>query len=335
MKTKLSPAVVGFFVLGAVTLGLIALFSFGSLRLLTQPQRFVATFDESTHGLDLGSPVKLRGVRVGRVVSLNLRYLEEENKSVVDVVGELSRDTITDETGDILDLSDPAVLQKLVDAGLRAQLGVIGLATGMLYVELDMRDPLEHPPMPHDAVHSRYPVVPTVRSAIAEFQASLTEILAAVKMADLPGLATEFRGLLVDTRRQVNALDTAPLLAEWTAAGRAVTEMTASLELAGAVENFNATLTALRGTLAQIDAAVEPVSTDLAGTLREARAGLAAFTAAAEGAERFIAAQGGLGREAALALRQLNEAAAAVARLADFLERNPNALLSGRAKGER
>lgn len=331
MKSKLSPAVVGFFVLGAITLGLVALFSFGSLRLITQPQRFIATFDESTHGLDLGSPVKLRGVRVGRVVSLNLRYLEDENKSVVDVVGELNRDTITDEVGDILDLSDADVLQQLVDAGLRAQLGVIGLATGLLYVELDMRDPVEHPPQPFAATHSRYPSVPAVRSAIAEFQASLTEILAAVKHADLPGLAADFRGLLVDTRRQVNALELAPLVAEWTAAGRSINEMTASLELAAAVDNFNATLTELRGTLAKIDAVVDPTAADLAATFDAAQEALSSFSAAADSAQRFIAAQGGLGREAALALRQLNDAAAAVARLADFLERNPNSLISGRA----
>ena len=72
MKTKLSPAIVGLFVLGAFALGILALLSFGGVNIFTQPQRFVVTFNETVHGLDLGSPVKLRGVRVGRVADLKI-----------------------------------------------------------------------------------------------------------------------------------------------------------------------------------------------------------------------------------------------------------------------
>ena len=36
------------------------------MSFFSKPQRFEVYFDESIHGLDLGSPVKLRGVRVGR-----------------------------------------------------------------------------------------------------------------------------------------------------------------------------------------------------------------------------------------------------------------------------
>ena len=67
MKTKISPAVVGVFVLGAMLLIVVALLSFGGVNFFSKPQRFLVYFDESIHGLDLGSSVKLRGVRVGRV----------------------------------------------------------------------------------------------------------------------------------------------------------------------------------------------------------------------------------------------------------------------------
>ena len=46
---------------------------------------------------------------------------------------------------------------------------------------------------------------------------------------------------------------------------------------------------------------------------------------------RFINAQQYLGDDASQAFSRLGEAASAVARLADYLERNPNALISGRA----
>jgi paraquat-inducible protein B len=60
MKTKISPAFVGAFVIGAFALCIIALLSFGGIGFFSKPQRFVVYIDESIHGLDAGSPVKLR-----------------------------------------------------------------------------------------------------------------------------------------------------------------------------------------------------------------------------------------------------------------------------------
>src|SRR5690606_36167788 len=145
MKTKVSPAVVGLFVLGALALALVALFSFGGVNFFSKPQRFLIYFDESIHGLDLGSPVKLRGVRVGRVVDLNIRYDAAKNQSVVAVLCELNRNMIMDRRGQQVDVSERTELQAMIDGGLRGQLGIIGLATGLLFVELDFLDPEDYP----------------------------------------------------------------------------------------------------------------------------------------------------------------------------------------------
>ena len=331
MKTKVSPAVVGLFVLGALLLGMIGLLSIGKIHLFSKPQRFMVYFDETIHGLDLGSPVKLRGVRVGRVVQISLRY-RGENESVVAVVCEFNREAIRDDRGAEVDLADRAQLEALIERGLRAQLGVIGLATGMLYVELDFRDPVEYPPPATTSIPTEYAVIPAMPSTIAEFQASLTEILTDVRRIDFAGLANEVRGLLVDTRKKVNALDTATLGAELTSAARSINRLTGSGEIERTLENLNGAITDLRSTLATIDAAVEPTSAELTATLQQARTTLASFNDTATTAQRFINAQSGLGAETVLAVQQLGEAAQAVARLVDFLERNPNALLTGRAR---
>src|SRR5690606_37029057 len=109
------PAVVGLFVLGALLLGVIALLSFGGVNFFNKPERFVVYFDESVHGLDLGSPVKFRGVRVGRVVAVKLRYLPEKNSSLVEVQCELTRDVLTGPDGAFIDVSDRDELKALVD----------------------------------------------------------------------------------------------------------------------------------------------------------------------------------------------------------------------------
>lgn len=330
MKTKISPAVVGLFVLGALILGVFALISIGGVNFFSRPQRFVVDFDETIHGLDLGSPVKLRGVRVGRVVSISLRYEPSTAQSVVSVVCELSRDVLSDKQGVPIDVSDRAELQQLVDRGLRAQLGVIGLATGLLYVELDFLDPELHPaPAPANPT-PRYVQVPAVPSTISEFQASLTEILTDLKRIDFTGLARELQGLLADTRRQVNTLDVKQLIAQWTSAGAAVQSLASSPEIASTVENLNGAVTDLRQLLAKIDQRVDPTADQVDTTLAEIRTSLAAFEQLAGTLRAFVNAQQNLGDGANIALDRLATAAESVQRLADFLERNPGALLNGR-----
>ena len=68
----------------------------------------------------------------------------------------------------------------------------------------------------------------------------------------------------------------------------------------------------------------------LATTLADARESLEAFNRVAVTLRGFINSQQGLGESTSQALSRLAEAAAAVERLADFLERNPGSLLSGR-----
>src|SRR5260221_8087260 len=100
------------FVLGALILGLVGLLSFGGVNFFSKPQRFVVYFDESIHGLDLGSPVKLRGVRIGRVVDLNVRYGGEKHKTLVSLTREFSKKKIIDEKGEPTDGFSPGQLQK-------------------------------------------------------------------------------------------------------------------------------------------------------------------------------------------------------------------------------
>jgi paraquat-inducible protein B len=336
MKTRVSPAIVGAFALGAFALGIMSLLFFGGVSFFHKQQRFVVYFDESIQGLNLGSPVKLRGVAVGRVVDLGIRYEKSRNHSLVAVVCEFERNKVTDNNGVMIDVTNRAELQSLVDHGLRAQLGLVGLATGLLYVELDFLDPETYPAETLQT-ELKYPVVPAVPSTIAEFQASVTEILTKVKRIDFQGLADNLKSLLADTRRQVDAVDVKALAAQWQRAGASVEALASAPEVKQTFANLNATLTSLRGTLAEVRASLARVDTQvdangrgLQTALVQADATLRQFGAAAVNLRRFIDAQQNLGEDSHKALNQLGDAAAAVQRLADFLERNPNALISGR-----
>ncbi len=333
MKTKVSPAVVGLFVLGALLLGVISLLSFGGVNFFNKPERFVVYFDESVHGLDLGSPVKFRGVRVGRVVAVKLRYLPAKTRSLVEVQCELTRNVLAGPDGKLIDVSEREELETLVHEGLSAQLGVIGLATGLLFVELDFRPAGQVDKFSRD-VESDYVVVPAAPSSLSQFQGNLTAILDKINGIDFVGLSDELKGLLADTRRQINATSIASLVDSWTRAADSIENAMGSPELKETLVQMSSASKNLNQLLAKLDAQAGPTTEQLNATLAQTKETMAAFSQTADTLRKFVAAQQNLGADAADAMTRLGRASDAVAQLADFLERNPNALLTGRKGSE-
>jgi paraquat-inducible protein B len=336
MKTKISPAVVGAFVLGAFAIGIIALVAIGSLSLFSRPERFMVYFDEGISGLDEGSPVKLRGVRVGHVVGISIRYDPASGKSLAAVLCELNRGSIKDEHGANLAVADRGALQELVDKGLRAQLEIGGLATGLLFVELDFMDPAKYPDT-SNTTDVKYVVIPSAPSEISEFRASAatllanaTTLLARMQEIDFKGLSTELKGLIAEARLRIEGTDFKGLVAQWKKTGESVDALARSPDTLRALANLNKTLDALQSTIGKLDTQVDSNGTELRATLVQAKSALESFNSAAQSARGFINAQQDFGADATKALERVAEAAESVQHLADFIERNPNSLVAGR-----
>jgi paraquat-inducible protein B len=330
VKTKISPAAVGMFVLGALLLFIVGFLSFGGSNIFSKPARFVIYFDESVSGLDPGAPIKFYGVRVGRVAAVSARFDENTRKALVQTICEINRNVITDTNGRTVDLTKSAELQTLIDRGLRAKLNFTGI-TGLLFVELNIEDPKEYPAIARYASET-LPVVPAIPSPIAEVQASIVEIVANIKQVDFAGIAKDVKTLLASTNQKVAELDLKALTDRIGGAADAVTTLVSSPETKQTMTNLNAAIAELRTTLASIEGQVGPVSEELKATLASAQTALKSIDAAANTTQRFVAAQGNVGDELTQALRQLGDAAAALERLADTLERNPSSLIVGKKK---
>ena len=330
MKTKLSPAAVGMFVLGAMLIAVIGFLSFGGSNIFAKPSRFLIYFNESVSGLDPGAPVKLNGVRVGRVAAINVRYDATSKEALVGVTCEINRNILTDSTGAQIDLTSPAKLQELIDRGLRARLNLTGI-TGLLFVELDFEDVRKYPPNPRFMAEA-LPVVPAIPSPISEVQQSIVEIVADLKQVDFTGLSKQLKTLLATTNDKIAALDIKTLGEKVSGAADAITGFVNSPEARQTFLNLNAALTDLRVVLARIDGNVGPISDELKKTLADAQVALKSLETTAATTQRFVAAQGTLGDEVTASLRQLSDAAASLERLSDTLSRNPSSLIVGKKK---
>ena len=321
MKTRLNPALVGMFVLGAALLALLAFVSFGGSNLFSKPTRFVVYFDESVSGLDPGAAVKVSGVRIGRVAAINVLYDSAARASRVQTICEIDRNVLVDRDGNTIELTNPVELQNLVDRGLRAKLNLQGI-TGLMFVELSFEDPREYAAGPALRAE-QYPVVPSIRSPISQVQNSILEIVADIKAANLSGLSADLRTLVGTANRKLADLDVAALAQRVGAAAAAVEQFVAAPAARDAFVNLNAAIADLRAVLQRVDAQVGPVGDDLRRTLADAQAAMRSVDAAATTTRRFVQAQDDLGGDATRALQE-------VAAAAEALERNPNAVLLGR-----
>jgi paraquat-inducible protein B len=137
MNRRISPALIGAFVIGAVALVVIAVISLGSGKFFRKTYEFVLYFQGSVNGLNVGAPVKYKGVEIGSVTDILLQ-LEEVEVDRIPVIVELDAGKIAGRgfTGNLL--VDPAALQTAIDRGLRGQLRMESFVTGVLYVALDL-----------------------------------------------------------------------------------------------------------------------------------------------------------------------------------------------------
>jgi paraquat-inducible protein B len=158
------PAAVGGFVLGGLALAVAAVLLFGGSRLFTRTLEAVVFFRGSVAGLNVGSPVTFRGVRVGSVRDIRLRLDASDLTAQIPVYLELDPTAISIENGTLP--YDGSGFKRLLAAGLRAQITAQSFVTGQLQVDLDLR-----PGVPELLVGTGAPGVPEIPAMPSTLQA--------------------------------------------------------------------------------------------------------------------------------------------------------------------
>src|SRR5215472_17954093 len=72
MGKRANPTMVGAFVLGALAIVIAVVVGLGSSHLFTRQHKFVMFFSSDVNGLNVGAPVKFRGVEIGSVSNIML-----------------------------------------------------------------------------------------------------------------------------------------------------------------------------------------------------------------------------------------------------------------------
>lgn len=309
---RASAAVVGAFVLGALALAVAGITMLASGKFFRRADAYVAVFSGSVNGLSVGAPVKLRGVEVGSVSEIRLALPGMPLPQLrIPVIVEIDRD-ILQNLGVMEGPTRPDTMSALVERGLRAQLQLESIVTGVLFIELDLFP--ESPVNLYLPKNSAYVEIPTQPTLLQEATETAADLLA--RFRDL-----DFEQLMMSLRD----------------AARGVTELTNSAELRQALASMRQTLDATRATLADVRPRIAPLAgrvdegvARIEQTLQHLETTLGALQTTLGGLDQLVDPRAPLVYQVTTTLNDLSDAARSVRQFTDYLDRNPNALITGR-----
>ena len=287
-------------------------------------RRWLLHFQGSVRGLTVGSPVEFRGIRIGQVLDINLEYDAEDQSFKIPVLIEIEPERIK-VIGES-DLTDQKKMDDyLVAQGLRAQLNTGSLITGQLFVELDF-----HPEAPPAKIiwEGRYPQIPTVPAPMQEITTSLTALLKKLEKLPIEQIGSDLQDTVQGAKQLVASAELQEAVAALNQTINQAQQFAAALnqavapELKSAVSSLNATLKHTQMLAQNFNASVVP---ELGATLQQAQSTMKSLNGS-------VSKDSPLYYELMRVFKELSEAARSIRVMADYLERNPDALIYGKGK---
>lgn len=317
MATPSNHWKLGLFVVTGIALGLATLVVLGARGLRQESVSYQSYFDESVQGLEVGSPVKFRGVTIGMVSKINVAP-DRRHVAVTSDLGveEIKLMGIAHGKG-----SD---LQMHVPAELRLQLASAGI-TGVKFAQIDFfsvrSNPVPQLPFP---VPENY--IPAATSTMKNLEDAI--VLAVERFPEMTEAALKLIAKLESVVDEVDRSGlpqrTVTTLASVEQAFSGVQATLRELEAKKISTQAQATLTRLDDAIAKVDKLIERVGGERGVMV---------------GAERATDAVGdvainarGLTDDLGATLNDVREAAESIQRLTNALERDSDMLLKGRAK---
>ena len=217
---------------------------FTASRLRGSALVFETYIQESVQGLDVGAPVRYRGVAIGRVSFIGLvsaEYRRPEGEAFVGAFQLVLVRFAVDERR----LGDVPSMQEAVKLGLRARIAAQGI-TGVNYLELDFVNPERFPPM-EVPWGPEFPYVPAIPSTVAQVTSVAETLLQRLEQANIPDIISNVGRLITDLRTELDGGDLQRVLREAAALLAALRSATEGADVPQLAAELRALGTELRG----------------------------------------------------------------------------------------
>ncbi len=257
---------------------------------------FVLLFEESVRGLSPGAPVEFRGIPIGQVVDIKSEFDFKANKVKIPVIAAAEPERISFQ-GKLPDgVTRENLTDYLVERGLRAQLRTGNLLTGQNYVALDFFPNAKPAALLRNGKYG-YTEFPTTPTQLEEIGTKVSQLIAKLDRVPIDQIGSDLSDTIKGAKRIAN-----------------------SPEIIETVKSLNAAVKELQLLTAELRTRTAP---EVNATLQKAQA---SFAAAADVLESGSPLQSRLKET----LEELASAARALRVLSDYLERQPQSLLTGK-----
>ena len=309
MAKKTNPKLIGGFVVGAVALVIVGVLAFGGGQFLKAQEKAVIFFDGSLSGLDVGSPVNFRGIKVGTVSGIVIKYDVPKEELHIPVYIDILPEKFEIVAGERSERNVAA----LVKRGLRGKLEVQSLVTGQAVINFDF-----YPDVPLRLVGAEpgIPELPSAPSDIDVLKANLTSLVAKLSKLPLDELGSDLISLLKSAEQTVKTADQ--------------TLQTIQGQVQPLADGVKGVTDRASKLLDNVDDDLPPIVTGLNQVMKTANNALNQADQTLRTAQNALVPTSPLYFEVNSTLREIRAAATSVRSLADFLERNPNSLITGK-----
>jgi paraquat-inducible protein B len=215
MSTEARYFRVGLFVLVGIAVIVAAVLVLAGGNLFRRPVVAETYFDEAVEGLEVGSPVKLRGVQIGQVSWIGFvdDVYEDVDQNVLrsrQVM--VLMDIVPPEGDEFALLSEERRrrrVQALIDAGMRLRL-TTGVLTGTSFLQADFLDPERHPP-PEIDWEPEHLYLPSAPSTMVAISTAAERIFRRLENVNVDQVVKNIDALVAALTERVNDLDVAAL----------------------------------------------------------------------------------------------------------------------------
>lgn len=281
----------------------------------TEKFTYILYFDGSVSGLEVGASVEFKGMKIGSVKEINLVVDRETADYFLPVVIDIEPQRVKSvgSKDEILSLVEEEknrlqVFKSLIDRGLKGRLKSANFLTGKLIVDLDLFP--EKLPR-YIAYDDRYPEIPTVPTELEEITTSLTRLVEKIEKLPIEGISNSLLGATMGFDRIMNSGQLEATIGEYKDLATSVRRTVDGLD---------------KDTLPNINEAV----VDMKTALQRVDKTLLSATNFFDKASTILADGSPVKYDLSVMMRELAAASRSVRNLAEFLERNPSSLLSGK-----
>ncbi|PUA26601.1 MAG: hypothetical protein B0W54_22930 [Cellvibrio sp. 79] len=315
---KSKSVVIGAFIAGAILLVFIALLFFSGGQLFSHKERVIMYFTGSIQGLQVGAPIKLKGVVLGEITEIQINFQSDDKNVLTAVTADLALQRINRKGGDV----DQEFFAEAITRGLRAQLNYQSFLTGLLYVELDF-----FPDTPSQIYGFQNDLLelPTIGTEFEEIAKTLQDL-------NIKGVIDNLEKLSANIAKLVESGAVEETLGSVKNAADSIDQT--AIGLRNDVNNISRDLTKTTGELTtllkSLNQQAPEITNNLNKTLVSLQKSMDQFNTTAQSIDTTFAEDSPLVYQLNRTLKDVSRSANALHNLSDTIEQQPESLLRGK-----